>query len=516
MAGCRARIVETARVERFAEWLWRRWRTQFRRAQVTTIVALAAVIYGLSSGQVYSGYFGVGWGVRMAATVAAVLVVMLIASSTLHAPQWAAVRAWSQGDRSDPRAVLEASFEIRRLTARRILLWVLPVLLVTTVPYFTYLLDLSAAGMVALAVNNIGAALTGAPVFGAIVDLLHRPLRAEASVALGGDTAAVLPTPASAAMRIAAIGMAIAFGIGVAAAAVVPWFDTVESRYLAGTVAVLGFLIVWGPTFFYALAVVPTVRPIRDLTSAARRIGAGDYTRPLAVTSDDDLGALSLAVNDMQRGLAERERLRAAFGSYVDPSLAQRLLDQGDEVFSGERIDVTVLFVDIRDFTPFAESNTAEDTVARLNAIFGIVVPVVVANGGHVNKFLGDGALAVFGAPNLLDDHAPRALAAAVDMQCQIHERFGDEPRIGIGINTGTVIAGTIGGGGKLEFTLIGDTVNVAARVEQLTKVTGDQILLTQQTADALVAHPGGFEHRGAHELKGKSALVTVYGLNPA
>ena len=95
-----------------------------------------------------------------------------------------------------------------------------------------------------------------------------------------------------------------------------------------------------------------------------------------------------------------------------------------------------------------------------------------------------------------------------------VAERFDGELRIGIGINTGQVIAGTIGGGSKLEFTLIGDTVNVAARVEQLTKTTGDTILLTQQTLDALAARPDGLIDRESHELKGKSAAVQVYALD--
>jgi class 3 adenylate cyclase len=215
----------------------------------------------------------------------------------------------------------------------------------------------------------------------------------------------------------------------------------------------------------------------------------------------------------MQAGLAERQRLQAAFGTYVDPALAARLLEQGDDVFTGERREVTVMFVDVRDFTPFAEANTAEDTVARLNALFEIVVPAVVDAGGHVNKFLGDGALAVFGAPNDLADHANAAVSAAVLIHRLVAERFGGELRIGIGINTGVVIAGTIGGGGHLEFTLIGDTTNVAARVEQLTKTTGDAILLTHQTVDALARRPQGLTDRGSHALKGKSAPVQVFGL---
>jgi adenylate cyclase len=177
---------------------------------------------------------------------------------------------------------------------------------------------------------------------------------------------------------------------------------------------------------------------------------------------------------------------------------------------------VTVMFVDIRDFTPFAEANSAEDTVARLNALFEIVVPSVVDAGGHVNKFLGDGALAVFGAPNDLAEHADAAVSAAVLIHRLVAEQFGDALRIGIGINTGLVIAGTIGGGGKLEFTLIGDAVNVAARVEQLTKATGDAILLTHQCVDALASRPPGLADRGSHPLKGKAAAVQVFGLDLA
>lgn len=204
---------------------------------------------------------------------------------------------------------------------------------------------------------------------------------------------------------------------------------------------------------------------------------------------------------------------QAAFGSYVDPALATRLLEQGDDIFTGERIDVTVMFVDIRDFTPFAESHTAEDTVSHLNALFEIVVPAVLEAGGHVNKYLGDGALAVFGAPNILPDHADAAVTAAIRINDLVAERFTGSLRIGIGINTGPVIAGTIGGGGKLEFTLIGDTVNVAARVEQLTKTTGDTILLTHATVDALRHKPDGLSDRGLHELKGKAATVHVHAL---
>jgi adenylate cyclase len=275
---------------------------------------------------------------------------------------------------------------------------------------------------------------------------------------------------------------------------------------LALTIGLVGPITV-GSTFS------PSLQPIRDLADGTERVAAGDYGHRLPVVQDDDLGVLAASFNRMQAGLAERQRLQAAFGTYVDPALATRLLEQGDDVFTGERRDVTVMFVDVRDFTPFAEANTAEDTVARLNALFEIVVPAVVNAGGHVNKFLGDGALAVFGAPNDLSDHADAALNAAVLIQRLVSEKFKGDLRIGIGINTGVVIAGTIGGAGRLEFTLIGDTTNVAARVEQLTKTTGDTILLTHHTVEVLASPPSGLIDRGAHALKGKSAPVQVFGL---
>lgn len=279
-----------------------------------------------------------------------------------------------------------------------------------------------------------------------------------------------------------------------------------------GCALVIGF----GMPMTVGAALAPSLQPIRDLAEGTDRVAAGDYSRRLPVVQDDDLGALAASFNRMQAGLAERQRLQSAFGTYVDPALAARLLQQGDDMFTGERREVSVMFVDIRDFTPFAEANTAEDTVARLNALFEIVVPAVVEGGGHVNKFLGDGALAVFGAPNGLADHAEAAVNSAVLIHRLVAERFGGELRIGIGINTGKVIAGTIGGAGKLEFTLIGDAVNVAARVEQLTKTTGDAILLTQQTVDALGSAPIKLTDRGFHTLKGKSAEVRVFGIGPA
>ena len=131
----------------------------------------------------------------------------------------------------------------------------------------------------------------------------------------------------------------------------------------------------------------------------------------------------------MMEGLSEREALREAFGSYVDPEVAERVLEEG-ELLEGEEREVTVMFVDVRDFTPFAERSSARETVAFLNDFFELVVPIVLEHGGHANKFLGDGLLAVFGAPERLPTTpTARVAAGARDRERASSERFGGEVR---------------------------------------------------------------------------------------
>ena len=165
----------------------------------------------------------------------------------------------------------------------------------------------------------------------------------------------------------------------------------------------------------------------------------------------------------------------------------------------------------MRGFTTFAEDAAASEVVARLNALYEAVVPVILSHGGHVNKFVGDGLLAVFGAPERHADHAARAVAAAREIARLVRE--SGELEIGIGVNSGRVVAGTIGGGGRRDFTVIGDPVNTAARVEAATRVTGDDILITETTLRALGAEADGFEERPAVPLKGKAAAVRLYAL---
>jgi class 3 adenylate cyclase len=449
-----------------------------------------------------------------AAITAAALVAVLLFGAQPGDRAWRHMEHWAAGEDVDRAAALESTYTYARAIVRR------GIIAYGVAGGILCLVSGAISG--ASALRLVQYCIIGATTFSAInliaihpyVEAFLRPVRISMAADTGLGDALPRSRPSFATWtNLSTIATAWAFA---AAGAIL---GTVIDR--SRDVPVLTVVIAAGLTLVYAVPITvgaafgPSLRPIRDLAEGTQRVAAGDYSQRLPVVQDDDLGALAASFNRMQAGLAERERLQAAFGSYVDPALATRLLAQGDDIFTGERIDVTVMFVDIRDFTPFAEANTAEDTVSHLNALFEIVVPAVLDAGGHVNKYLGDGALAVFGAPNTLDRHADAAVTAAVRISRLVAERFKGALRIGIGINTGNVIAGTIGGAGKLEFTLIGDTVNVAARIEQLTKTTGDAILLTQHTLDALGQPPAGLIDRGSHEVKGKAATVHVHALEP-
>jgi class 3 adenylate cyclase len=147
--------------------------------------------------------------------------------------------------------------------------------------------------------------------------------------------------------------------------------------------------------------------------------------------------------------------------------------------------------------------------------MFECIVPLIREHGGHVDKFVGDGLLAVFGAPRRQVDHADQALAAAREIDRAVHEELADELEIGIGLNSGTVVAGNVGGAGRLEFSVIGDAVNVAARVEAATRQTGDVILLAGNVKDLLRDGAVHLEARPSVPLKGKRESVTLYAPTP-
>ncbi|MGH9208848.1 MAG: adenylate/guanylate cyclase domain-containing protein, partial [Acidimicrobiales bacterium] len=249
------------------------------------------------------------------------------------------------------------------------------------------------------------------------------------------------------------LGIAIFAGLDLAGVGFDRARVVAASLFLAG----LGLIVGFAATRFAARSVA---EPLASLRIAQADIRAGDFDARVAVEDGSEVGLLQAGFNHMASGLAERERLRHAFGAYVDPELTERVLREGTDL-AGEDVEVSVLFTDVRNFTAYAESADAREVVTHLNELYSEIVPIVRRHGGHANKFIGDGLLAVFGAPDRRPDHARRAVAAGRDIVETIRHR-GGEFRIGVGINSGTVIAGTIGGGGRVDFTVIGDTVNTA------------------------------------------------------
>lgn len=497
-------------MERIWQWAWDRYAPRYSWAlaliafpvSLAVYLPLAALVVAFEESDRYVP----------AVVVTAVAVVLLECLMIL--PGYRSMRMverWASGVDVDRLAALQSSYRYARRTSARTVwisgIWAGALTVVVGAMAGATVTRLLQYGILGVAIGSSVQLIA----FHSIVEAAQRPAR----LALAGDSAIGDSLPRSrpsfaARSNVSVVAAAFAFAvIGAALGAVVGAATTPALTVVIGAALTIGLAI----PISVGLGFSASLQPIRDLANGADRVAAGEYGRRLPVVQDDDLGALAASFNQMQAGLAERQRLQSAFGTYVDPELARRLLDQGDDVFSGERREVTVMFIDVRDFTPFAEAHPAEDAVARLNALFEIVIPAVVDGGGHVNKFLGDGALAVFGAPNDVADHADAAVEAARRIHRLVDDTFGDDLRIGIGINSGTVIAGTIGGAGKLEFTLIGDTVNVAARVEQVTKTTGDTVLLTQQTVDLLRSRVADISDRGVHALKGKSAAVRLFAL---
>jgi adenylate cyclase len=265
------------------------------------------------------------------------------------------------------------------------------------------------------------------------------------------------------------------------------------------------------------LAVVLVGRAIADPIDSVRQgldqVQQGSFDVRVPVYDGSQIGRLQLGFNQMAEGLEERERIREAFGTYVDPGVASHILQGGIDL-AGEEVVVTVMFIDVRGFTAFAERTPAIEVVARLNELFEQVVPHIHELGGRVDKFIGDGLLAVFGAPLRLADHADRAVQAALGIDAAVRSGVAGTLQIGIGINSGPVVAGNVGGAGRLEFSVIGDPVNVAARVEAATRQTGDTILVAEDTV-SLLTQPFRLEERSEVALKGKSEVVRLFAVLP-
>jgi adenylate cyclase len=259
------------------------------------------------------------------------------------------------------------------------------------------------------------------------------------------------------------------------------------------------------------------VRPIRELEWSMKKVEAGDLETRAPVRSKDELGTLAESFNRMVEGVRREAWLRDLFGQYVTPELVKEAIEHEGKL-DGQLVTSTILFSDIRDFTGVSEELPPSELVEMLNRYFSRMSDTVVSNGGLVNKFGGDSLLAVFGSPlNPAKDHAVRAVQAALAM-CRALDEFNAEQResylpeimVGIGIATGDVVAGNIGSTKKLEYTVIGDAVNVAARLQAMTKGAGHKVLANVETVRA-AGDTANFVEIGELEVRGRTKRARVF-----
>jgi adenylate cyclase len=259
-------------------------------------------------------------------------------------------------------------------------------------------------------------------------------------------------------------------------------------------------------------------RPLRALAEHTRVIARGDYARRLDLDRADEIGELATSFNAMSEGLAERDRVRDLLDKNVSPEVAAQLMRDGG-VLGGEEREVTVLFVDLRSFTRLSESMPPREVLALLNRYFDRMSGIVEIYHGVVDKYIGDAIMALFGAPVAFPNHADSAILAALDMQsalARLNAELETEGRsrlaFGVGINTSRIIAGNIGSSRRLNYSVVGDGVNVAARLQDLTRMSQFRadILISAST---LAAAKGRYRLRplGAAPVRGRDEPVEVF-----
>jgi len=255
-------------------------------------------------------------------------------------------------------------------------------------------------------------------------------------------------------------------------------------------------------------------QPIRSLVAATGRVAEGDYRAEVSVATHDEMRTLADAFNDMTRGLLLRERYRSVLNKVVSQDVAEELM-RGDVELGGESRPVSVLFADIRGFTPLTEGMEPQKVIRLLNDCMECLSQAVDAEGGVVDKYIGDEVMAVFGAPVTQPDHARRAVTAAVRMKEGMaafnasREARGEQPlAIGIGINTGVAVAGNMGSSNRLNYTVVGAIVNLASRLAG--QAGPGEILVSgetlEQAGDGVVA-----PLLGGRSMKGFSQEIEVY-----
>ncbi len=283
----------------------------------------------------------------------------------------------------------------------------------------------------------------------------------------------------------------------------------ITAALIAGIIILVALLLV----YFFAKTISEPIRALRD---AAEKIKSGDYHTRLTPRSGDEVGALTQSFNEMAVGLEEREKLKGALGKFVNPEIAEKAM-KGELKLGGERRTATIFFSDIRSFTAISEQLQPEEVVEFLNAYMTIMVKIIGDHNGIVDKFIGDAIMAVWGVPESKGNDALNAVNATIEMRRALLEfnkgrGSAKKPiiKIGCGLNTGAVLAGQIGSEDRLDYTVIGDAVNLASRVETLNKPFGTDILISQDTYN-VVKNDFDCEAMQKIKVKGKSQPQQIY-----
>jgi adenylate cyclase len=305
------------------------------------------------------------------------------------------------------------------------------------------------------------------------------------------------------------LAWALGSGVPLLGVAVSPLGEGNESPSDLAVLAAIGLLS-------GGLMIAVVTRSLTDrlarVRSALSRVQAGDLDVALEVDEGGQLGMLQQALNEMVGGLRERRRLQELFGRHVGEEVARQALERGAGL-GGEQRDVSALFIDVVRSTALAATRPATEVVAVLNGVFGAVVRCAAAEGGWVNKFEGDGALCVFGAPEHQRDHAARALRAARAMRVAVDDLRDAHPEldVGIGVSSGMAVAGNVGAEERYEYTVVGDPVNEAARLTEAAKAVPERVLASAPTVEAAGEEGSCWRSIGALPLRGRSEPTKAY-----
>jgi len=354
---------------------------------------------------------------------------------------------------------------------------------------------------------SVGIVLGGLSTTALAFLLLERRLRPVFGLALGdgmpSDTRAVGIRP-----RLL-LAWALGSGIPLLGIAVAPLGRGNESPGDLAVLAVIGLL---SGAAMVAVVTRSLAERLERVRAALSRVEAGDLDMTLEVDEGGQLGMLQRGLNEMVAGLRERRRLQDLFGRHVGEEVARQALARSTGL-GGEQRDVSTLFIDVVRSTALAATRPAGEVVAVLNALFGAVVRCAADEGGWVNKFEGDGALCVFGAPEDQPDHAARALRAARAMRVAVEDLRRTYPQldVGIGVSSGLAVAGNVGAEERYEYTVIGEPVNEAARLTEAAKAVPERVLASGGTVRAARDEGACWRRIGVLTLRGRALPTEAF-----